>query len=523
MPSATRASPHPRTHLDALTSIQGLFALFAGFAVLWLWHLNAVALSPPTDNIEQLTWMRGLAWGYYKHPPLPTWLMWLAAQVLGWSAWTSYLLGAACTLGATALLASVVKDSLGPRMALVSVLAVLCITFYNGRLNYYNHNTVLTVWVALSAWLWWRLLTRPHVKWWLALGAVVGLGMLTKYQMAVVCVASLWLVLRLGLWRQAVHRQGMWLALVVALLVFAPHLLWLRDQPHTPMEYAMQSSLGVHLDGPQRVNLVGLWLVDWLLNRCLLATLMVLAVAASVRWSRRQATAPHTTASAEPANANTLETPPEGNAHAHAAWHLLMAWGLVPPMFMALMGLAWGVELQLQWGTAFALWTPPALLLAMGLREQHLRATPLKVALGLFVVFQVLLVWLSYQTSAQGAHPSTPPHWRQFQAQALAHSVAEPARQLLGGPIDIISGPPAASGAVALLLPEQPKVLIDGNADISPWIDRHRLAGRRILELWAPGTGPSHAMPAMDGWHWSVTDHDPEDLDPADADDTPKL
>ncbi|NMM79153.1 hypothetical protein B2J89_21170, partial [Acidovorax sp. SRB_24] len=45
------------------------------FAGVWLWHLSSVALSPPADNIEQLTWMRSLQWGYYKHPPLPTWML----------------------------------------------------------------------------------------------------------------------------------------------------------------------------------------------------------------------------------------------------------------------------------------------------------------------------------------------------------------------------------------------------------------------------------------------------------------
>ncbi|MBC7716569.1 MAG: glycosyl transferase, partial [Pseudorhodobacter sp.] len=45
--------------------------------------LTPVSLSPPVDNIEQLTWVRSLQWGYYKHPPLPTWLLWLTVQGFG--------------------------------------------------------------------------------------------------------------------------------------------------------------------------------------------------------------------------------------------------------------------------------------------------------------------------------------------------------------------------------------------------------------------------------------------------------
>ena len=53
------------------------------FAAVWLLHLAATSLSAPVDNIEQLTWVRSLQWGYYKHPPLPTWLLWLPVQLLG--------------------------------------------------------------------------------------------------------------------------------------------------------------------------------------------------------------------------------------------------------------------------------------------------------------------------------------------------------------------------------------------------------------------------------------------------------
>ena len=74
------------------------------FAVVWLAHLSYTSLSPPTDNIEQLTWLHSLEWGYYKHPPLPTWLIWMPAQWFGANAWTSYVTGAAFTLGSMGLL-----------------------------------------------------------------------------------------------------------------------------------------------------------------------------------------------------------------------------------------------------------------------------------------------------------------------------------------------------------------------------------------------------------------------------------
>lgn len=38
-------------------------------ALVWLGLLGATGLSPPTDCIEQITWVRSLEWGYYKTIP----------------------------------------------------------------------------------------------------------------------------------------------------------------------------------------------------------------------------------------------------------------------------------------------------------------------------------------------------------------------------------------------------------------------------------------------------------------------
>jgi hypothetical protein len=101
------------------------------FAAIWLPLLAFNSLAPPVDNIEQLTWVRSLEWGYHKHPPLPTWLLWLPVQWLDLSPWAGYLLGAACTLGAFGSMWHLLARLRGPGYALVALLAALCIPYYN--------------------------------------------------------------------------------------------------------------------------------------------------------------------------------------------------------------------------------------------------------------------------------------------------------------------------------------------------------------------------------------------------------
>ena len=91
-----RELPWSNRSLIEFTGLQVAIGLTL-FAAVWLSVLAFTSLSPPADNIEQLTWVRSLEWGYYKHPPLPTWLLWLPVKVFGLSAWASYGVGAVMT------------------------------------------------------------------------------------------------------------------------------------------------------------------------------------------------------------------------------------------------------------------------------------------------------------------------------------------------------------------------------------------------------------------------------------------
>ena len=50
-------------------------------AVVVVWSALPALLQtvPHADNVEQLNWAHRLQWGYLKHPPLPTALLWTAS------------------------------------------------------------------------------------------------------------------------------------------------------------------------------------------------------------------------------------------------------------------------------------------------------------------------------------------------------------------------------------------------------------------------------------------------------------
>ena len=458
------------------------------FALAWLWLLDWAALAPPTDNIEQLTWVRSLEWGYYKHPPLPTWLLWPAVQLLGWSAWTSYIAGALCTLGAFALLWRWLRHMRGSGYARIALLAGLCITFYNGRLHFYNHEIVLIPLAVGCAAACWKAWTTRRIGWWIVLGACLGLGGLSKYQSAVAGAAVLAFWLSQRGWRDPMHRFGLQVAALTALAVFAPHLCWLAYNDFEPLNYAMASSLAAGLPWAGRVAEVARWWGDLLLNRALPAWVFL----GALWWLvRRRAAAGAEAGQARPRDA--------GRA-------ILLSFGLTPLVFVSVMTLASGSHVQLHWGTPYLLFVAPAVMeLMRGAVWERVRP---RDAVLVFVLVQALLMLRVGLTAPGGAGLARKASdWRHFDSQALADALHEPAKAALGGPVRLISGPPDEAGALALRLPEQPLVLIDGQLRFSPWVSKDMAEACGALELALKASGPGFVEVGRDfpGLYWRVT------------------
>lgn len=457
------------------------------FALVWLGLLAATALSPPADDIEQLTWVRSLEWGYYKHPPLPTWLLWLPVRIFGLSAGVAYALGAACTLAAMGLLWHLVARLRGVTHASVALLAALCITYYNGRLYYYNHNVVLLLLSSACAWLCWQAFATRRLRWWIALGVALGLGVLTKYQIAVTAASVLAFAVHQRAWRDPLHRQGALLAGLIALVMFVPHLEWLTAHDFAPISYALETSLGAHVEPAARLAASVTWLADQVFNRALPALLLLIGLAHWPGAARRTSPA--------------RQQAPRGHDAARA---LLLAWGLVPLVFITLVGLVGGAELQLQWGTPFLLFMVPA---AMELWPRaRWQQADLSRALAAFLVIQALLLALNFVTSPRGAAALRTHHWQSFDSAELAARVAGPARAELGGPVRVVVGNASIAGALALRLPERPRVLIDGRHDRSPWVGLDLVQRCGAVQLGAAGTldNARSLGPAFPGMVWRI-------------------
>ncbi|MCW5641450.1 MAG: glycosyltransferase family 39 protein [Rhodoferax sp.] len=446
------------------------------FGLFWLLTLTATSVSPPADNIEQMLWVQSLQWGYYKHPPLPTWLYWIPVKLFGPQVWTTYLMAALANIASIALFWRLLRQLRGPRFAYIGVLAALCITYYNARFTTYNHNTVLMLVSTASAALCWQACTTGRLRWWIGLGVALGLGMLTKYQIAVSMASVLAFWLHQRGWRDVALRRGLLLAMLTASLMFAPHVSWLREHDFGPVGYAIESSLGAHLSMPERVADGVNWLADQLLNRALPAWLLLITIVVLQRQSRR---VERTARTGMAASRVSRPTPPR----ADAARALILIWGLLPLGFMPLVGLVAGSHLHLPWGTPHLLFAVPAVMEVLRSRVQW-SSMALRHVTAVFLVVQGTLLLLSIGTSAWGPAVLRDHHWRSFDSAALARQLEPALRKALAGRrLVAVSGPEVLAAALAHALPERPVVLIDGQLDRSPWVAAATLARGPMLQL----------------------------------------
>ena len=460
------------------------------FAVAWLLQIDSSSLTAPKDNLEQLTWVHSLEWGYYKHPPLPTWLLSVPVHLFGLSARTSYATGALFTLAGLFLFWKLLNDLRGSRYAMLALLAAMCITYYNERMHFFNHEVVLMPFFAASALLVWRAVGSRQLRWWAALGCCLGLGALAKYQMILAAVAVFLFWLASGAWRERVHMIGLVLAAAISLAIISPHLYWLFLNDFGPIRYATESSLGASLGGGARLLNTLHWLADQLLNRALLAWVLLGLVMALHRRSRL-----------------VPQDTPQRPGTADASRALILCFGLTPIVLTCAIGIFAGSSLQLHWGTPFLLLAVPVAMELAGARLHPSRIS-ITTAIKCFVALQLALLLVAQMTSARSELRLNSRHWRNFDSKALSQALAEPAREALGGDIRVIAGPTAEAKALALKLREKPLVLIDGRMDISPWISQHMVDACGVLHLQLAASQPPGHQPVGEGFpslFWRVT------------------
>jgi hypothetical protein len=178
------------------------------------------------DELYYVVCARHLAWGYVDHPPLSIAILRVVIDVFGVSLHAIRTVPALASAVTVALVGLIARELGGGRFAcFVAMTAAVAAPESLAIDFFYSMNAFdLLAWPVIVVALLIALRT-DRIGSWAWLGVWLGLGLLNK-------VSVLWLGggmaagLVLTPFRRAIGRRGVWLATAIALMVFAPHVVW---------------------------------------------------------------------------------------------------------------------------------------------------------------------------------------------------------------------------------------------------------------------------------------------------------
>ncbi|MCC6300637.1 MAG: glycosyltransferase family 39 protein [Anaerolineales bacterium] len=189
------------------------------------------------DEMAVMDNANNLAWGFIEYPPLTPFLARVEATLFGFSL-VSARTFAALAHSIVLVLAGLMARELGGKRAAQILAAVVSaiapIALIQGSLIQYV--TFDFLWSVLIAYFVIRLLKSNDPRWWLGIGAVIGLGMVTKYTMAFYVAGLVGGVLLTDA-RRFLRSKWLWGGVAVSLLIFIPNLIWQIQHNFISLEF----------------------------------------------------------------------------------------------------------------------------------------------------------------------------------------------------------------------------------------------------------------------------------------------
>ena len=255
----------PTSSLKPLSLLLAVLAMLAG----WRWWV-ASGLPLSVDEAYYHAWSLTPDWGYWTKPPLIAWAIGSASAICGPTT--------ACVRGVgvvaftvSSWLIYLLSRSMGQSPSVSAAagigFATLPLTTFYGMVAS-TDSMLLLCWVLCMVCLWQALSNRAWA--WVGLGVFAGLGLLAKYSMAVLA-PSVALVLLHPEWRRHWRRPGPYVAALIAVVVFAPNLLWNLTHGMPTLQHTAEISRGAAYS-LKPDTLMAFWAEQWVVGNVVLVS-----------------------------------------------------------------------------------------------------------------------------------------------------------------------------------------------------------------------------------------------------------
>lgn len=423
---------------------------------LWTIFTGISHRSPDWDNMEELVWASGLEWGYYKHPPLPSWILYGLVSIFGRPVWLTFFTGQLSVILALWMVWKLGCEMTSQRRALIATLLVSVVAYFTVRGVMNNHNTMQLWAVAGAIWMLYRATHTGSMRAWALLGFFCGCAFLTKYSALIQFAAFALYLLCAGHLRRTQTWKGIGVSTAILIAMVTPHLLWLKQQAAGPVAYAGSEMV------PLASYLLELQdLLSFSITNLGRIAALILAVAVVAMWSARQYKL--TPKSARP--------PTIASQLAASDRFFLLVIGIAPLVLTMLIAGTMKIPLAAHWATTFfilfgffSFW-----LLRSGDDVALLRKTVIVI-----VLMQILGAAGYGLARGPLADKAGRPSRATFPGAEVSRQVHAAWQANMHTPLKLVAADTWLGGNIATHIGPQVQVLIDGDYSKSPWVDEEQ-------------------------------------------------
>ncbi len=207
----------------------------------------------PTDSLEGIYWGSLHDFGTPKHPPLAGWLTYITYTIFK-TDFSIYLLSQSFIILGFIYIYKLARNFLDENKSILSVILLegcWCYTYVTGYYGF-NPDVVLLGLLPMLSYYFYKCMQKDGWYNWILLGIITGICFLNKYQTVLILIP-------MAVWAFAFKRDvykspKFYLSVLLAFLIFLPHLMWLIKYDFFPLMYfdgeLSSSSWVTHVTAP---------------------------------------------------------------------------------------------------------------------------------------------------------------------------------------------------------------------------------------------------------------------------------
>ena len=214
--------------------------------LLRLIYLGQAQLIP--DEAYYWNYAQHMDLSYIDHPPMVAWLIWLGTSIFGDNEFGVRIAAYICSLITMAYLYALTLNIYDKSTSMRSILllAVLPIGFVHGILMTPDA-PLLAAWAATLYYME-RAMVAGRSSAWIGVGIAFGLGILSKYTLGLLGFSALLFLLLDPTARRWLFRPHPYLAATLALLLFAPVIIWNSENDWASFIFQSNRVIGAGID-----------------------------------------------------------------------------------------------------------------------------------------------------------------------------------------------------------------------------------------------------------------------------------